>query len=204
LTDVPNSENPNVTFFWTSGTDPLGLTKHDEFDLDNTVTNPATSPQSRINLAFSGHNWKVRTCNTQCCSSWATDTFTIACSSPGLPTLTDVPSSHNTSASFSWTSGADPFGRPVYDDFELDNNLTSHAASPQNRINLAFSSHTWKVRTCNNYCCGNFVSKTFAVTNSNPSAPNNTNFTVYNSTTSLTWDSGIDSDGDLVYDEFQY
>ncbi|MCX8158972.1 MAG: hypothetical protein N3D20_01625 [Candidatus Pacearchaeota archaeon] len=205
VSDVPNGDNNTIMFSWTSGTDPLGLTKHDDFILDSVVTSPATPPLMRSNLSFTSHTWGARTCNPYCCSNWATDSFTLNCPAPTQPTLTDVPNSHNTTVTFAWVSGIDPYNRPTYDEFDLNGNITSPAVSPITRINLGFISYIWKVRTCNNYCCSNWVSDSFTLGNGAPSKPTNTNFSVNNITgkTNLTWNSGVDPDGDATYDEIR-
>jgi len=206
ISDVPDGDNNTIIFSWTSGTDPLGLLKHDDFILDSIINSSVTSPQIRTGLSFTSHSWGARTCNNYCCSAWNTDTFTLTCPAPSAPTLTDVPDSHNTTATFSWVSGIDPYGRTTHDEFDLDGSITNPAISPITRIGLGFSNHIWKVRTCNNYCCSNWVNDTFTIGNLAPSAPNNTNFSINNVTgkTNLTWTSGTDPDGDATYDEFRY
>jgi len=203
LTPVADSENPSVTFTWTSGTDPNLLATHDDFRLDGSVTSPATSPQSQT-VSFTSHTWDARTCNNYCCSGWASDSFVISCSAPTVPVQTAVPDSHNTTATFTWTSGTDPLLRPTYDEFQLDSEaIVSPAVSPITRAGLSYASHTWKSRTCNSYCCSAWASDIFIIGNQAPSVPTNTNSTPNNATTSLSWDSGIDPDGDPTYDEFQ-
>ena len=203
LTDVPDGTNTTVIFNWASGTDPLGLAIHDDFKLDAAITSPATSPQTRT-ASYASHSWGARTCNNYCCSSWAADSFTITCAAPSAPSLTPVPDSHNTTAKFTWISGTDPLGKPVHDVFVLDGSTTDPGVSPITRTSLSFASHTWSVKTCNADCCSALSSNTFTIFNNPPSAPNNTNATVYNATTSLTWASGTDPEGDPIYDEFQY
>jgi hypothetical protein len=203
LTPVADSENPAVIFTWTSGTDPNLLTTHDDFRLDGSVTSPATSPQSRT-VSFTAHTWDARTCNNYCCSAWASDSFTISCSPPSVPVQTHVPSSHSTSANFVWTSGTDPLSRPVYDEFQFDSEaVISPASSPISRAGLSYTTHTWKTRTCNSYCCSGWASDSFTVGNQPPSVPTGTNATPHNATTDLIWVSGIDPELDPTYDEFQ-
>ncbi len=206
LTDVPNGDEPNITFSWTSGTDPNLQPQHDKLRLDSVETdNPATSPIFKPGLSFITHTWDVATCNAACCSNWATDTFTITCPAPTSPTLVAVPDSHSTSATLSWTSGADPHGRTAWDKSDFDGgSLIDPATSPINKIGLSFASHTWRAATCNIYCCSSWASDGFTTGNQAPSAPNMTNHTVSGTTTSLNWTSGVDPEGDPTYDEFQY
>lgn len=126
------------------------------------------------------------------------------CYAPSSPTLTPVPDAHTTTATMSWTSGSDPNSLPQHDEFTFDSVLTNPASSPITKIALAFGGHTWSVKTCSNYCCGSSASDSFTLVNSAPSAPTNANFTVHNLTTTLTWVSGSDSDGDPTYDELSY
>lgn len=127
------------------------------------------------------------------------------CYPPTSPSITNVADSHNTTATFVWTSGTDPYGRATHDVFVLDSSTTDPASSPITRTGLSVSSHSWSVKTCNSGCCSSASSDTFSVTNTNPTKPTNTQFTNYaDNITSLSWDSGIDSDGDPTYDEFRY
>ncbi len=144
-------------------------------------------------------------------SSGTADNFQIAhvnitiCYPPSSPSLTPVADSHNTTVFFEWVSGSDPYARPVYDEFNLDNVLTNYTNQTNTtRVGLSMGSHTWRVKTCNNYCCSGLTSDTFVSLNGAPSAPNSTNHSTNGTITSLTWVSGSDSDGDPVYDELQY
>lgn len=201
LTNVPDGDENEITFLWSSGTDPLGLTKHDEFKLDSGSYTTRTSPYSTT-VDWGSHTWYVRTCNSQCCSPASSDDFTITCPAPTAPTLTDVPNSHDTTITFSWTSGTDPYSRTTWDNFQLDSGSITNESSPIQRT-VGLGSHIWRVRTCNELCCSGWSSDTFATANSAPSKPTNTNFTsIGGGLTELSWDSGIDPDGDTTYDEF--
>lgn len=202
LTDVADGDDPSISFTWTSGTDPFGLTKHDEFKLDSGSYTTRTSPYATT-VSFASHTWYVKTCNDVCCSGASSDDFIITCPAPSSPSLTDVPNSHDTTISFSWTSGIDPHSRPTWDEFQLDSGSITNESSPISRI-VGIASHTWRVRTCNSLCCSSWSSDSFTTGNSAPSVPTNTNFTsIGGGLTELSWDSGIDSDGDTTYDEFE-
>lgn len=204
LTDVPDGDNSSVVFNWTSGTDPNALPTNDSFRLDGIGVPGATSPHLETGISFSSHSWDVRTCNSGCCSPWVADTFTLTCPAPSAPLITLIPNSHNTSATFIWTSGTDPHGMtPIHDEFTLDSVTTNPAFSPIPRSGLSFGTHNWAVRTCNALCCGS-NSSSFTIGNSAPSVPTNTNFTAGNTTTALTWTSGVDPDGDATYDDVAY
>jgi hypothetical protein len=119
--------------------------------------------------------------------------------------LVNVPDSHTTTVTFDWTSGTDPHGRSTWDKFDLDGSITDPVilTPPFDRI-VGFASHTWRVATCNVYCCSSWASDGFITGNQPPSAPNNTNHTLYDQITTLNWTSGVDPEGDPTYDEFQY
>jgi len=144
-------------------------------------------------------------------SSGLADSYQVAhinitiCYPPSAPTLTPVADAHNQTFTFTWTSGIDPNLKPKYDQFKLDSENFYNADSPLNRTSITFASHTWKARTCNNYCCSGEPSDTFTATNNAPTVPNNTNATdIGNNLTNLAWTSGTDIDGDLTYDEVQW
>jgi len=142
-------------------------------------------------------------------ASGTADSFQIAhanasvCFAPSAPALTAVSDSHNTTLSFSWTSGSDYWGRTIHDKFDLDGTAADPAVSPVLRI-VSFATHTWKAATCNAYCCSGWTSDVFITENQAPSAPTHANDSVYGTITSLNWTSGIDPEGDPTYDEFEY
>ncbi|HLF53676.1 MAG TPA: hypothetical protein VI544_00695 [Candidatus Nanoarchaeia archaeon] len=126
------------------------------------------------------------------------------CYAPSSPSLTAVPDSHNTTAELSWTSGVDPFSFATYDQLDFDGATPVNDSSPTTKVGLSYTTHTWQIRTFSNYCCSSWVSDSFDVTNSAPSAPSNLNSTTSNATTTLNWTSGTDPEGDATYDEVSY
>ncbi len=215
LTPQADQHLNSVSLSWTSGTDPWGYTQYDEFRLDlGTMNTTAHSPQSKSGLSYNTlHTWRVWTCNDQCCSAPGSSTFTITNAAPPAPHLTDQADSHNTSVSLNWISYPDPENdTPVHNEFQFDSeaiNIT--ASSPQARSGLLLGTfHTWRVRTCDSLGeaaggCSAWVSDSFSVTNSAPSAPileHQPSTTLTN--VSLNWTSGIDPELDPVHDEFQF
>lgn len=183
----------------------------------NGCTGSATSDSngyyiiSNLNLPKSGNITITATKNTGSGNTSGTaDIYQVAhvnvsiCYSPTTPSLTAVADSHLTTAIFTWVSGTDPESLAKHDQLSLDNNITNPAVSPVTRTSLSFASHTWKARTCNNYCCGSWASDTFVLSNSAPSIPTNPNATQIGNELRLNWTSGVDSDGDTIYDEFRY
>lgn len=131
------------------------------------------------------------------------------CKSPTNPVLQAVPDSHSTTALFNWTSGTDRYLPPLdlYDQFELDSlvtDITNPALIPVTRAGLSYGTHIWEARTCNDYCCSEWISDSFNIGNSQPTEPSDAESEVNESTIILTWTSGTDSDGDATYDEFKY
>lgn len=129
------------------------------------------------------------------------------CQPPSAPSLTS-PANGNTTHNgsnrvFSWTSGTDPFGFSIFDQFVLDSTTYNNTASPTTR-NLSSGSHTWYSNTCNSRCCNSSSSRTVSVTNAAPTAPTLTAEPDTSDTSAtLEWTSGTDSDGDTTRDEFQ-
>ncbi|HME86951.1 MAG TPA: hypothetical protein VKE88_00905, partial [Candidatus Nanoarchaeia archaeon] len=126
------------------------------------------------------------------------------CVAPQIPSLTAVPDSHNNSVfSMTWTTfkiGLE------YDEFQFDSESTNTSAnSPQVRTNVAYQTHTWKVRTCNALCCSDYATDSFVTVNNLPAQPTlvdegNTN----QNTITFNWThSGTDADGDTVTFDFQ-
>lgn len=209
LIDQGDQHANNVTFFWTSGTDPNAYPTHDEFQLDsNPVVSPATSPKTETGLSYTAHTWKARTCNSGCCSSWASDTFTITNSAPSTTLLTDQGDTHDTNVTLSWTSGTDPEGDTTHDEFQFQSEaIVSPATSPVTKTGLVLgTTYTWRVRTCDSIgACSAWASDTFTVTNTFPSSPTLEDEPSTTSTTvSLNWASGADADADAVTDELQF
>ncbi|MBS3075531.1 hypothetical protein J4429_03650 [Candidatus Pacearchaeota archaeon] len=131
------------------------------------------------------------------------------CLPPIRPFLTDEPNSHQSSATLDWVSYPDQKDYAVYDEFQLDSNpavrSNSFGKKEMKINNLSFSNHIWRVRTCNNYCCSEWVYDYFTVGNSPPSPPILTDKqdTIPGQIT-LEWESGIDPDNDQTYDEYEF
>jgi len=123
------------------------------------------------------------------------------CYAPSSPTITPISNTHSTGVKFQWVSGSDPKGLSQYDQFQLDSGKVESLNSPITR-QLAMGKHTWQVRTCNQLCCSSWVSNSFNVGNTAPSAPI-PNWTSGQGIAILSWISGIDPDNDPIYDEFQ-
>lgn len=150
LTAISDSHNTTADFIWVSGTDPYSRATNDQFSLDSNVTNQS-SPITRTSLTAGSHTWQVRTCNVECCSSYASDTFIITNTNPTAPTNANA-TFHLTAniTSFTWTSGTDADGDAIYDEFRYENGtIASPAASPFNvSTELVYS---WAVRTCDSF-----------------------------------------------------
>lgn len=133
----------------------------------------------------------------------------IICLPPPEPTLVNEPNSHSTSAVLEWTSYADKKKYPVYDEFQMDSRTivksNNFGAKSQDVTNLNFSSHTWRVRTCNDYCCSRWISNSFSLGNSPPSNPVlQSQPDTIPETLILGWTSGLDPDRDATYDEYEF
>ncbi len=209
LIDQEDTHNSSVNLYWNSGTDPFGFSTYDEFQLDSGPVQVKTSPVS-LNVSYSSHTWRVRTCNTNgvtsCCSDFSEDSFTVVNNAPSPPSLVPQADTHNNSATLSWTNGTDPDGDEVYHQFQFDSQpVQNNSFSPVTITDISFGSHTWGVRACDFLVCGAWATDTFEVINSLPSAPvlveqGNTQ----SSSVGLTWTSGTDPDGDIVHDWFQF
>lgn len=124
------------------------------------------------------------------------------CLPPTEPALTHVSDTHSTTVSMNWTTfrtGSE------FDEFVLDSNpKVSPAFSPQVASGLTFATHTWKVRTCNLFCCSSYRTDTFHVINNPPQRPN---LTVQGhtqlTTISFSWTNFTDPNGDSTHNEFQ-
>ena len=130
------------------------------------------------------------------------------CKSPEQPNLTPQADIHYPpEANLSWTSGTGYAGA-TYDRYQMDSNsVVENATSPQYESSLSYSSHTWKVQTCNEVdsCCSIWASDTFSVYNNPPSQPSLTPQQDTNqNNVSLSWTSGTDPDGDATYDEYKF
>lgn len=204
LTHQPDISHDYVDLTWVSGIDPDGYATHDVYQFNyNPEVDPATPPQHESGLSLGTYTWRVRTCNSLCCSPWSDDTFNVI--PPSQPTLTHQPDTHSDTVNLNWISGTDPEGQPTYDEFFIDSTTVSPATSPQTVTNLSFGSHTWGARTCNNYFCSPWSTDTFTRYNGRPSMPALTPIPDGNySCVNLTWVSGIDPNGDTTYDQVAY
>jgi len=133
----------------------------------------------------------------------------LICLPPPQPTLKDEPNTHDTNVELEWTSYADKKGYSTFDEFQIDSGSVIKNNNPGTKKidvkELSFSQHNWRVRTCNQYCCSNWVSDSFNVGNLPPSKPNLTDQLDTNpGKVSLSWISGTDPDGDETYDEYDF
>ncbi|MEK6952160.1 MAG: carboxypeptidase-like regulatory domain-containing protein [Nanoarchaeota archaeon] len=134
----------------------------------------------------------------------ATVNVTI-CEAPSEPVLNPIFDTHSPDVIAKWSSGIDPKSYNIFDWYKFDSNAEERINSPKNEVGLSYTEHTWKVETCNNFCCSNWISDTFRIINTAPSKPilnvqedTNTNSVV------LSWVSGIDPDGDDIFDEYNF
>ncbi|MBD3263144.1 hypothetical protein GF374_02065 [Candidatus Woesearchaeota archaeon] len=127
---------------------------------------------------------------------------------PSAPTIDIQSNTHNTNVTLNWTSGTDPSIPAVttYDDYKFGGVTQNNVTSPQNETGLTYgSSYTWGARTCNLYCCSNWNTSSFTISNSAPTAPTLTDQDCASSNSvSLSWTSGTDPEGDATYDEYQF
>lgn len=204
---VSDSHNNSVDFDWSSGTDPLNYSTHDEFWLDSGAWQTKTSGFS-MNVNYTTHTWRVRTCNSACCSAYAQDSFNIYNNAPTVPALIHQNNTHLNYFTFYWTNSSDSEGDEIYYQFQFDSEaVQNNSISPVSKtINISsFGAFTWRVRACDFLTCSAWGEDTFTRTNGVPSAPvliiqpNTTNKTII-----LNWSSGIDTDLDPTHDEFQF
>lgn len=206
LNAVSDTHNTGkTTMSWFSGTDPNFYPTYDEFRLDGSITSPATSPQEPGLYDFKVYDWGARTCNSGCCSAWATDSFEIYNNAPSEPFVVAINDTHDLGIFvFAWTSGVDPEGDSTYDQYRINGNITN-ATSPHNYVIVDFDVYDWGVRTCDefNYCSA-WATDSFEIYNNAPSEPNITEQEPTDSKSiSFVWDDGTDPDNDDVYSEFQ-
>lgn len=74
LNPVSDTRDTSVTMSWTSH---KTSTQFDQFVFDDSGSVTANSPQTKTRLSRTEHTWKVRTCDTGCCSAYASDIFRI-------------------------------------------------------------------------------------------------------------------------------
>ncbi len=203
-----NTHQTSVNLSWISGVDPDALPVHDRYQLDeNIVVDPADSPQYESGLTYSTHTWRVQTCNAGCCSNWAEDDFTVYNNPPSSPNLTDQTDTLSNNVTLSWVGGTDPDGDAFYDEYKFHNEpLKSNLSSPQTETGLAYSSYTWKVRTCDVLgACSTWSTDSFSVVNNPCPAPILVNQPdTHNTSINFEWFSNsTDIDGDSCHDRFQ-
>jgi hypothetical protein len=209
LTPEPDVHYPrDASLSWTSGTDPDGRPTHDRYQFDNdSVVENATSPQYESNLDYANHTWGVQTCNPDCCSNWASDAFEVSNNPPPQPSLTDQPDTSNSTVILQWTSGVDPEGDAVHNEYLFQNgSINTSATSPQTEDSLPLGNYTWKVRACDNLtACSAWVSDTFSMVNNPCPAPTLTDEPDgHTASVSLAWaSSATDTDGHACHDRFQ-
>lgn len=124
---------------------------------------------------------------------------------PSMPILQNISDTHNkTLVIFNWTNGTDPFGRPIYNNWQLIGEQTiNNATQPINVTGLDYGTYTWRVQTCNVDGCSAWATDTFELVNNLPGVPTLTNQGDTNETqVLLNWSSGgADADGDPTYFE---
>lgn len=216
LTTQADTHINDVTLYWTSGTDPNGLSTYDQFQFDSNPPITATSPQTESNLDYTAYTWQVRTCNTNgvtgCCSPFASSSFTITNSAPSAPVLQSPNITSTSSATLNWTSGVDPDGDTVNDEFEFSNdsfstlmNDTVNSTHPVAVSNLVINTeYYWRIRSCDFLVCSTWSSGSFNITNLPPSSPVLVHQPPTNETSvTLNWTSGVDPESDTTNDELQ-
>lgn len=134
------------------------------------------------------------------------------CYPPSAPVIVDEGNTHFTVVQFDWSSGSDPVGYSTYDEFVI--NGARERASPGLVKNLAINqNYNWGVRTCNEpptgqalndvFCCSALITDSFSTGNFPPGPPNLTG-TSSGGVATLFWISGIDPEGDPIYDQFRF
>jgi hypothetical protein len=163
LTPEPSTHDQFATVEWNSGIQPIayGYPIFDQLELngneieDQISTSDSASRDSDLTtLAFQTHTWRVRTCNTHCCSPWATDTFNVGNARPTIPILTEQPDTTPTTLDFEWISGTDDDGDETYDEYQHhiiddpwgDSTLDAISGLQQNIVGCNY--YEWRVRTC--------------------------------------------------------
>ncbi len=180
LTAQADTHNTSVSLNWISYPDSESDTPvHNEFQFDSeAIINPATSPQAISGLVLgTDHTWRVRTCDSLGeaaggCSAWVSDSFSITNEAPTAPILVHQPSTTLTNVSLNWTSGTDPEGDPVHDEFQFSHFYdfstllysNTSATSPTIMTNLSNDSiYYWRVKTCDPERCSPWATDSFIV-----------------------------------------
>ena len=125
----------------------------------------------------------------------------IICDASTKPVLQDIEDSHSNLFNFKWTSGKDAKNRPIYDEFELNKELSREISGITKKLD--FGDYIWRVRTCNNFCCSDFSTDSFKSFNNPPSKPS-ASTSVLSGIGVLDWKSGVDPEGDPIYDEVEF
>jgi hypothetical protein len=210
LIEQPDTNANEVNLTWNSVSyDSDGDWVYDQyqFEYGSIINKINETYHFESNLPFSSFTWRVRACDQfDLCSDWVTEHFSVSNNPPSEPTLVDVPDAHIGEAMFDWTSGIDPDGDSIYDEFRFKGDSVESPVVPLlSRANLSFGNWYWEVRTCDEFgACSEWVRDDFEVYNQPPSAPDlvsksDTNVTNH----SFEWTSGIDPDGDDTYDRIQ-
>lgn len=217
--------NLTAVLSWTSGVEISTDTTYDQYEFNSGGFSTTTSPKNQAIPTYNNpYTWRVRTCNSVCCSAPASSTVTSINTQPTAPVLTDQPNTHNTTVTLCWTSGTDSDTNPVdvlHDEFYFDDDsdpesgpIFSNTSMPTGSYCRTISGLTvgqtywWRVKTCDNTGAGNACgvsTDTFTVSNSPPSAPTLTEqVCAASNNASLQWTSGTDPEGDTTYDVYEF
>lgn len=225
LTAPVGSHDLNAVLTWITGFEISSQIPYDEYSFNFGPFTIETSPKVQLVPSYNtAYNWRVRTCNSVCCSSPNSSSVTIINTQPTKPILTDQPDTHNTSVTLCWTSGTDSDTSPtdvLHDEFYFDDDATPESGPIYSNISISPGSHCitfsnltysqiyyWRVKTCDgtgapNEC--NWDTDSFTITNTAPSPPTLTDQgCATEDSVTLTWISGTDPEGDTTFDEFQF
>ena len=162
LNSVSSSHNQNVTFSWTSAS---GAGYYDQFKIDSGAESTESSPLPLPGLSFASHTWYVRTCNTYCCSAWASNSFSVTNNAPSAPTLQAEPDTNGTSVELNWSSGTDSDGDSIYDQYQFNSGTIINATPPRTESGLSVANYAWRVRSCDSFnYCSSWVEDSFLAT----------------------------------------
>lgn len=172
LTPQPDTHNNSVSFQWINGTDPNGNPTYTQFQLNAGPWIITSSPYNASGLPFATHVWRVRTCNSMCCSGVGTDAFDVYNNPPSVPQLVIIPDSNTSNVTLDWTSGIDPDGDGTYDQYgfrRFDQAYTTLNASPPVPETGLSGSYFWRVRTCDTFdWCSNWNESSFTTLSCGP------------------------------------
>jgi hypothetical protein len=175
------------------------------YEIYNLPFGSGTSVQ--VSASYTHPQYGVGTGESVVTTSSSIETINVViCYPPSQPVLTHIPSGHETSVTFTWTSGSDPVGGLTHDDFilngDIENNIKSGSGSFSKTGTLGLGSVSWGARTCNDVCCSDWVEQNLNVGNSPPSVPTDLTYPETSAILTLGWSSGVDPDGDATYDPF--